>query len=226
MRVLVVEDDKVLRDGLVRYLGEKGYSVSIATNGDEVDAVLKNETFAIVILDIGLPGYDGFEVLRRMRQRPVYVPVLILTARDSLEDRVHGLDLGADDYLPKPFALTELEARIRAVVRRREASRETKLVFGSLTIDIDAKRTWLNEAPLRLTGREWAILEFLVLRAGQMVRKEQIVAAISNWDLEASPNSVEVHISRLRSKLGTAALQIHSIRGFGYYLEKHTDSSN
>lgn len=223
MRVLIVEDDKVLADGLMRYLQQAGYVVDMAGSGSEADKVLADEDFSLVILDIGLPGLDGFEVLRRLRRRPRYVPVLVLTARDALEDRVHGLNVGADDYLVKPFALQELEARIRAVVRRGQASEGTKLVYGTLAMDADARRAWLAERPLRLTVREWHVLEFLVMRAGKIVSKEQIISAISRWDADVSPNALEVHISRLRSKLEPAGLRIHSIRGFGYYLDKQAD---
>jgi two-component system OmpR family response regulator len=220
MRVLIVEDDKVLADGLTRYLQQTGYIVDVASSGTEADAVLNSEAFGLVILDIGLPGLDGFEVLRRIRRRSRYTPVLVLTARDALEDRVHGLDLGADDYLVKPFALQELEARVRAVVRRGQTPEGAKLSYGDLVMDTDARRAWLAEHPLKLTAREWHVLEFLVTRAGKIVSKEQIVSAISRWDSEVSYNAVEVHISRLRSKLESAGLRIHSIRGFGYYLDK------
>lgn len=224
MRVLIVEDDRLLGDGLVRYLQQAGYMTDIATSGTEADAVLANDEYDLVILDIGLPGMDGFEVLRRLRHRQRYVPVLVLTARDTLEDRVHGLDLGADDYLVKPFALLELEARIRAVVRRGQATSGNRIVHGPLVVDTGARRAWLNDMPLRLTAREWNVLEFLILREGKMVSKDQIVSAISSSDDEISHNSVEVHISRLRAKLEPAGLKIHSIRGFGYYLDIKADS--
>jgi len=223
MRILIVEDDKVLSDAMTRYLRQAGYVVDVAGNGVEAGAILATEEFDLVVLDIGLPGMDGFEILRRVRRRPKYLPVLVVTARDALEDRVHGLDLGADDYLVKPFALQELEARIRAVVRRGQATEGTKLTYGALVMDTGAKRAWLADKPLRLTAREWLVLEFLVTRAGKIVNKEQIVSAISNWDADMSHNALEVHISRLRSKLEPAGLRIHSIRGFGYYLDTQGD---
>jgi len=225
MKVLIVEDDKILSDGLVRYLQQAGYVVEAAASGGEADTVLRNDEFDLVVLDIGLPGMDGFEVLRRLRRGARYVPALMLTARDGLEDRIRGLDLGADDYLVKPFSLRELEARIRAVFRRGRAPVDGKLICGPLAVDMAARRAWLHDAPLRLTGREWAVLEYLVLRAGKMVSKEQIISGISGWEGDISHNSIEVHISRLRSKLEPAGLKIHSIRGFGYYLEQQEPAS-
>lgn len=223
MHVLIVEDDKALGDGLVRYLRQAGYHTELATSGREADLLLAHEEYDLLILDIGLPGIDGFEVLRRARQRERYVPVLVLTARDSVADRVHGLDLGADDYLIKPFSLMELEARMRAVIRRGQQTAETQIVCGQLTVDIAAKRVWVAGGPVRLTAREWGVLEFLVLRAGKIVSKEQIVSAISGADEDLNLNVVEVYISRLRNKLGPAGVKIHSIRGFGYYLDKTSD---
>lgn len=219
MRILIAEDDKTLGDGLVRYLLQAGHNAELATSGSDADQLLAAEEYDLLILDIGLPGLDGFEVLRRARRRERYVPALVLTARDSVEDRVHGLDLGADDYLVKPFSLVELEARIRAVMRRGQRTAETQLVLGELKVDTAARRVWVAGQPVRLTAREWAILEFLVLRAGKIVSKEQIVSAISDRDAELSLNVVEVHISRLRTKIEPAGVKIHSIRGFGYYLD-------
>ena len=227
MRVLIVEDDEVLADGLMRYLQQAGYLTDLATTGPQADAVLATEDFDLVILDIGLPRMDGFEVLRRlrararqMRARARQMPVLVLTARDALEDRVRGLNLGADDYLVKPFALLELEARLRAIVRRGQVTADARLAYGPLTLDLEGKRAWLSDEPLRLTIREWQLLEFLVLRAGKMVSKDQIISALSAADAEISHTSVEVHISRLRQKLDPAGIRISSIRGFGYYVDK------
>jgi two-component system, OmpR family, response regulator len=225
MRVLIVEDDKLLGDGLTRYLQQAGYVVDVSTNGTQADTLLGQEEYDLVILDIGLPGMDGFEVLRRMRRRKRYVPVLVLTARDTLDDRVRGLDLGADDYLVKPFALLELEARVRAVTRRGQTVNGTPLTYGPLILDTGARRAWLQQKPLKLTAREWGVLEFLILRAGKMVNKDQIVAAVSQWDAEISHNAVEVYISRLRSKLEPAGIRIHAVRGFGYYLDKQGDNN-
>lgn len=225
MRVLIVEDDRVLAEGLCRYLQQRNYVVHNAESGVEADAMLGTQEFGLVILDLGLPGIDGFEVLRRIRRSSRYVPVLILSARDTLDDRVRGLDGGADDYLVKPFAPQELEARIRAIVRRGQIAEGGKISLGSLLVDMSARRAWLDDAPLRLTAREWQILEFLLLRSGKIVSKEQIAAAVSAQDGETSYSALEVHISRLRSKLERARVKIHSIRGFGYYIDDGTRSS-
>jgi two-component system, OmpR family, response regulator len=220
MRVLIVEDDEVLADGLDRYLKQAGYQTDLAISGTEADALLANEEFDLVLLDLGLPGVEGLEVLRRLRLRKSHIPVLIVTARDAVEDRVRGLDLGADDYLIKPFALVELGSRMRAVVRRGQAATNSQIACGPLSLDLEARRAWLAGEALRLTAREWNLLEYLVLRAGKMVSKDQIVSALSSAEEEVSHTSVEVHISRLRAKLERAGLQIRSIRGFGYYIEK------
>ena len=218
MRVLIAEDDEVLADGLERYLKQAGYATQRVANGAHADSLLATEEFDLAILDIGLPGLDGFEVLRRLRARRREIAVLILTARDAVDDRVRGLDLGADDYLVKPFALVELEARLRAILRRGQPLDNTHVSYGALTLDIDAKRAWLKGEPIRLTAREWRILEFLILRAGKMVSKDQIVSALAAADDDLSYSAIEVHISHLRQKIDPA-VRIRSIRGFGYYLE-------
>ena len=220
LQVLIVEDDAVLADGLVRYLQQAGYRTEVVTNGTDADLQLRSDVHDLVVLDIGLPGLDGFEVLRRLRARGGRARVLMLTARDAVEDRVHGLDLGADDYLVKPFSLQELEARLRAIARRHEDAANRQLNYGPLKLNTEAKRAWIDNEPLRLTIREWQILEFLVSRAGHMVSKDQIVFGLASLDEEMSHTSVEVHISHLRQKLEPAGIRIRSIRGFGYYLEK------
>jgi two-component system OmpR family response regulator len=219
MKVLIAEDDRLLGDGLSRFLRQSGHETDVATNGLQADAMLSTREYDLALLDIGLPGMDGLELLRRVRQRERYLPAVLVTARDSLEDRIHGLNHGADDYLVKPFSLTELEARMRAIVRRSQSLGHTRLSYGVLELDVEGSRAWLGGQPLRLTGREWGVLKFLILRAGKIVSKEQILAGVARPDEEMSYNAIEVHISRLRSKLEPAGIQIHSIRGFGYYLE-------
>jgi DNA-binding response OmpR family regulator len=218
MHVLLVEDDTVLADGLSRVLAASGMRVELATDGLAADQLLQKSTPAVVVLDIGLPGIDGFEVVRRLRARASTLPVLLLTARDAVEDRVRGLELGADDYLVKPFATPELVARIRALARRN-APRPNVLALGQLVLDTSARRARIGERALELSVREWAVLEYLMQHAGRVVSKQQIIDAILPWGDDITLNAVEVYVSRLRLKLLDAGIAIRTIRGFGYLLE-------
>jgi two-component system OmpR family response regulator len=218
MHVLLVEDDTVLSDGIARNLASHGMLVDAVNNGSDADAILQQREIAAVVLDIGLPGMDGFEVVRRLRTRGSRTPVLLLTARDAVEDRVYGLEIGADDYLVKPFATPELVARVRALLRRH-GPRGNSLQIGALTLDTAARRTQVHGRPIDLSAREWAILEYLIRNSGRVVSKQQIIDAILPWSEEVTLNAVEVYVSRLRIKLGDAGLAIRTIRGFGYMLE-------
>ncbi|GAO37364.1 transcriptional regulator [Sulfuricella sp. T08] len=220
MRILVAEDDAELADGLCRALRQSDYAVDHAANGKQADAWLKKENYDLAILDLGLPGLNGMEVLRRLRRREQPVPVLILTALDALEDRVQGLDLGADDYVVKPIAYAELEARIRALIRRSQGKLNPQLRHGPLMLDTVGKRAYLDDQPIDLSAREWAVLEFFLLRAGRIVSKEQLLQALCGWDEEITPNAIEQYVSRLRAKLEPAGIVISTVRGLGYYLEK------
>ncbi|MEQ1667477.1 MAG: response regulator transcription factor [Sulfuriferula sp.] len=219
MRVLIVEDDDLLAAGLVRALDQTGYAVDRVNSGERADLALTAETYDLVVLDIGLPGIDGFTVLKHLRSRGQTCPVLILTARDAVNDRVRGLDLGADDYMIKPFALSEFEARLRALVRRGTQSASPQLSCGKLLLDTLSHRAWLGDVSLNLTAREWGILEYLLMRQGQVLSKDKILQAVCSWDETISPNAIEVYMSRLRSKLEPAGVFIRTIRGFGYLLE-------
>ena len=219
MHVLVVEDDAVLADGLSRVLGGHGMVVEVVGDGDRADALLQRAARAeVVVLDIGLPGIDGFEVVRRLRARGSQVPVLLLTARDAIEDRVRGLELGADDYLVKPFATAELVARLKALARRN-APKPTVLALGDLALDLSAKRARVRDKTVELSVREWAVLEYLLQHGARVVSKQQIIEAILPWGDDLTLNAVEVYISRLRLKIGDAGVSIRTIRGFGYMLE-------
>jgi DNA-binding response OmpR family regulator len=221
MHVLVVEDDAVLADGLSRVLGSHGMAVEVVGNGAQADQLLQRAGAAaaeVVVLDIGLPGMDGFEVVRRLRARGNAVPVLLLTARDAVEDRVRGLEQGADDYLVKPFATAELVARVKALARRHTAP-QTALALGQLSLDVAAKRARVGDKVIELSVREWAVLEYLLQHAARVVSKQQIIDAILPWGDDISPNAVEVYISRLRLKIADAGVTIRTIRGFGYMLE-------
>jgi two-component system, OmpR family, response regulator len=220
MRILVVEDDSVLRDGLNRSLSNAGYAVEITDDGTLADGLLSVHAFDLVVLDLGLPGLDGLEVLRRLRRRASTVPVLILTARDNIADRVNGLDAGADDYLVKPFELAELEARVRALVRRAQSVATARINHGALTLDTAARRAFVGEDALDLSAREVALLEALLLSAGRVVSKDQLADRLYGVSDEVGPNAIEVFVHRLRRKIESAGVSIRTIRGLGYLVEK------
>lgn len=220
MRILIAEDDPVLADGLTRSLRQADYAVDCVASGDQADHVLLAQVYDLVILDLGLPKLDGFEVLRRLRHRGSTVPVLVLTARDALDDRVKGLDLGADDYLTKPFDLPELEARVRALIRRGQSGGGSVLVHGALKLDTAGRRATLNGVSLDLSARELGVLEVLMHRSGRVVNKEQLAEQLYGWDEEVGPNAIEVYVHRLRRKLEPAGVVIRTIRGLGYLLDK------
>jgi DNA-binding response OmpR family regulator len=221
MRVLLVEDDIMLADGLKRSLTQADYTVDWTADGEDAEEILRDQEFDLVVLDLTLPGMDGLEILRSLRMRKKPVPVLIITARSELDDRIKGLDLGADDYLTKPFELGEFDARVRALLRRSHGEGLEKLACGALTVDITARRAFLDETPLDLPRREHHILEALVSRQGRIVSKDQIVDFISGYDEELNPSAVEIYISRLRKKFLDTDVDIRTIRGMGYTIECH-----
>lgn len=220
MRVLIAEDDSVLADGLCRSLRKSGYAVDWVATGSEADAALAAQPYDLLILDLGLPRMSGMEVLRRLRGRECTVPVLILTAADSVEQRVRGLDLGADDFMAKPFALSELEARVRALVRRANGAGATLVRLGDLVFDQTGRTATLHGQSLELSARETGLLEVLLSRVGRLVSKEQIVDHLCEWGDEVSHNAIEVYMHRLRKKLEGAGIRIATVRGLGYCLER------
>jgi two-component system OmpR family response regulator len=220
MRILVAEDDAILADGVTRTLRQSGYAVDWVKNGVEADTALDTEDFDLLILDIGLPKKSGLDVLKRLRARDSRVPVLILTALDGINDRVRGLDAGADDYLAKPFELAELEARVRALTRRGMAGGPTLLRHGALTYDQVGRIARLNGEALELSAREVSLLEIFLSRAGRLVSKDQLVSHVCEWGEEVSPNAIEVYVHRLRKKLEPGGVRIVTVRGLGYSLEK------
>jgi DNA-binding response OmpR family regulator len=219
MHVLLVEDDAVLADGICRILKGHGMVVDVVHNGTDADSALQSREVAVIVLDIGIPGIDGFEVVRRLRARGSSLPVLLLTARDAIQDRVHGLELGADDYLVKPFATPELVARLKALVRR-SSPKPLELQVGGLLLDTFSRRARIHDQVMELSAREWAVLEYLMQQASRVVSKEQIINAILPWGEEMTLNAVEVYVSRIRLKIAGAGVTIRTIRGFGYMLEK------
>jgi two-component system OmpR family response regulator len=220
MLILLVEDDPLLADGLARSLRQSGYRIEIAGDGLAADRLLERAAFDLVILDLGLPGLDGSDVLKRLRERRQGTPVLVLSARVGLEERVRLLDLGADDYVVKPVALAELEARVRALIRRGQQPAGPEIFLGRLRLDVAGKRAWVEGVPLDLSAREWAALEFLAGRVNRIINKDQFMQALYSWEEEITPNAIEKFVSRLRSKLEPAGVNIRTVRGLGYYLEK------
>ena len=220
MRVLIAEDDRVLADGLLRALRASGFAADHVASGSEADAALASHDFDVVILDLGLPKMHGLDVLRKMRARGSSVPVLILTAADSVEQRVKGLDLGADDYMAKPFSLQELEARVRALTRRGLGTASTILKHGPLSFDATGRVCYINEQMIELSARELSLLEVLLQRAGRLVSKDQLVERLCEWGEEVSNNAIEVYVHRLRKKIEQGPIRIATVRGLGYCLEK------
>ncbi|HEX6721985.1 MAG TPA: response regulator transcription factor [Burkholderiaceae bacterium] len=218
MRILVVEDDKVLADALSRTLVQAAHAVDIVASGDDADHAVALGIYDLVILDIGLPGMSGLDVLRRLRARKSTLPVLMLTALDTLEDRVRGLDLGADDYLAKPFDLPELEARVRALLRRSTNSTPF-LEHGPLRFDTVGRRVYWDKRPLELSPRELAVLEILLMRAGRVVSKAQMVNHLYGFGDDVADNAVEVNVYRLRKKLEPLGCEIRTVRGMGYLMD-------
>lgn len=219
MRLLLVEDDVMVASGIKLGLCDAGYTVDWVGSGERAEQALDRESFDLAIVDIGLPGIDGLELTRRLRERGLAMPVLILTARDALHDRVQGLDLGADDYMVKPFELPELLARLRALLRRSQAATSAVLSFGALEMDTAHRRVTLAGQVMDIGPREWTVLEYLLMQAPKPAAKDKLLAALTGWDKEITPNAIEVYVSRLRGKLEPAGILLRAIRGFGYRLE-------
>jgi two-component system OmpR family response regulator len=220
MRVLIVEDDPLQADILFHAFHKPGYTVTHENNGKRADHLLSTHEFDVVILDMGLPDMDGADVLLRLRDRKNKVPVLILTARDEVKDRVRGLDMGADDYLTKPFDINELEARVRSLIRRGQSASGAQLQVGALCLDMVGHLATLKGRALELSGREFKVLEILVLRAGRVVSKKQLCEQVSGLGELVSDNAIEVYVYRLRKHLEPGGINIRTVRGLGYMLEK------
>lgn len=214
MRILLVEDDALLGDALQAGLRQAGFAVDWLRDGSAADAALRVEDFAAVVLDLGLPKLAGFEVLRKLRSRDDRTPVLILTARDALDDRVKGLDTGADDYVVKPIAIAELAARLRALVRRAQGGAGSALRVGELEIDPAARSVNLAGVPVELQPREFAVLLELVLNAGRVLTRTQLESRLYEWGDALESNAIEVHVHHLRRKLAPSL--IRTVRGVGY----------
>ncbi|SMQ68656.1 two-component system, OmpR family, response regulator [Devosia lucknowensis] len=220
MRILVVEDNLTLASGIERLLKQSGYAVDCVHDGLSAEAVVSTEAFDVVILDLNLPELDGLSVLRSIRDRKLDSAVLILTAKDAPADRIRGLDLGADDYLTKPFDVGELEARVRALIRRKSGARSPLVSFGALTFDLNARTLTSEQGIVDVPARELSVLELLFSRSGKVVHKHVIIESLSAFDDDLTPNAVEQYVSRLRRKLIPYDVTINTARGIGYYLSK------
>ncbi|CDZ39932.1 DNA-binding response regulator TctD [Neorhizobium galegae bv. officinalis] len=219
MRILLVEDNQALADGLSTILRGSGYAVDAVADGASAEAVAAAETYDLVILDLNLPEMDGLDVLRAMRARANKAAVMILTARGTPEERVKGLDLGADDYMIKPFDIPEFEARIRVLLRRQAGLRSSIVNYGGITFDLNSRTFSSQGVTLDLPAREVALLELLFLRAGKVVSKDAIMASLTGFDDDLSANAIEQYVSRLRRRLAPHGLTVKTARGIGYYLE-------
>jgi two-component system, OmpR family, response regulator len=219
VRLLVVEDDDIVADAITRGLAAANYAVHRVASAESAQAALAAEEFALAVIDVGLPGSDGLSLVRRLRSSGKTLPTLILTARCTLADKVKALDLGADDFMSKPFEAAELAARCRALMRRSSGALNGIIKLNRLSVDLTGKRLCIDEGEVELTAREWLVLECLVRRMGLIVSKDRLQQAVANPDQDITANAVEVQISRLRAKLGDAA-NIRSLRGLGYRLEE------
>ncbi len=218
MKILIVEDDALLLQGLILAMQSEGYACDGVSTSREAMLSLASGHYSLIVLDLGLPDEDGLNLLLRLRREKVCLPVLILTARDTVEDRISGLDAGADDYLIKPFALEELNARIRALLRRHNNQGDSEIVVDDLRLNVTTRQVWLAGQSMDLTPKEYALLSRLMLKAGSPVHREILYNDIYNWDNEPATNTLEVHIHNLRDKIGKD--RIRTVRGFGYQLIK------
>ncbi|HMW19158.1 response regulator [Accumulibacter sp.] len=222
MRILVVEDDNLVARGLKQGLMQAGYTVDLAESAESAEASLSDEEFDLALVDIGLPKADGLTLTGRLRARNDRLPVLVLSARGGMADTVKGLDVGADDYMAKPFRLPELCARIRALIRRANAVADVWLRHDGLALCPASRTATLNGRPVELTKSEWAILEILLMASPNVVNKNRLVQGLAGWDKDITPNAVEVHVSRLRAKLTEGGIEIRTVRGIGYRVDAPT----
>ncbi len=223
MRILITEDDAALAEALQFTLRQSGYAVDWVNNGAAADEALQRDVFGLLILDLGLPKLDGFEVLRRLRRHNATLPVLILSGREQPEEKVTGLDLGADDYLVKPFSLSELQARVRALLRRGQGSAAPQISFGELSFDTVERVATVDGKALALSAQETSVLEVLLARFGRVVSKEELMEQLYSAGHEVSLNAIEVYVHRLRKKLELTGVSVRTQYGRGYlldYLEK------
>lgn len=222
MRILLVEDDELLQKALASALAEAGLELDVLSAAEPALDALAHGMHDLAIVDIGLPGMDGLSLVRHLRASGNKVPVLMLTARDGLDDRVRGLNEGADDYLIKPFLLPELLARVQALIRRSQSAASSRVAAGPLVMDIASHEAELAGQPLGLTGREWDLLLALVLAMPKVLAKRRLADSLSRWDKEITDNAIEIYVSRVRGKLADSGVTIRTVRGIGYRLDIET----
>lgn len=220
MRILIVEDDRLLADALKSGLEKYHHHVDWAESAEAAETIIQGETYDAMLVDIGLPGKNGFQFVQQFRGAKGTTPVLFLTALDSMDDLVRGLDVGADDYIAKPYRLPELAARLRALHRRNNAQSSSVILHNSLSLNLSSRIATLSGEAVDLTKREWEILEILLLASPKVVSKDTLIQKLIGWDKEITPNNIEVHISRLRNKLDTTEVFIRTIRGIGYRIDE------
>lgn len=219
MRILVVEDNKKLGQGLKHLLNDSSFVADLVEDGDGALSAAAAFNYDLIVLDLSLPDIDGLQVLKEIRAKRSLVPVLILTARGGLDDRIKGLDIGADDYMSKPFEWSELEARIRALLRRSQAVKTSQLEFGQISLDLKTNQVFANEKSIELPARETNVLRELLIANGRILSKSRLIETLSSFDEDISENAIEQYISRLRKRLVTYGLTIKAARGLGYYLQ-------
>jgi two-component system OmpR family response regulator len=219
VRILIAEDDSSIAEALKFALSQVGYAVDAVTDGAAADEALKSEGFSLLILDLGLPKIEGLEVLRRLRRRNSGIPVLILSAREKPEEKVMGLDLGADDYLAKPFSVNELQARVRALLRRGQGASSPVVSYGDLSFDTVGRTAALKGLTLPLSAHETGVLEILLHRFSRVVSKEQLLEQLYSYDKDVGHNTIEVYVHRLRKKLNGAGITVRTVYGRGYMID-------
>jgi two-component system OmpR family response regulator len=220
MRTLIAEDDAAIAAALVGALERSGHAVDHVTDGVQADRALRESVYDLLVLDLGLPHLDGRDVLARLRRRGAGLPVLVITAREGLQERVRVLDIGADDFLIKPFALAEFEARARALLRRSMTQGVPEIRIGRLRLNLSGRMAWMDDQPLPLTPREFGLIEALISRPHRVVSRAQLIEALCNWDQELTDNSLDIAMHRLRRKLQDSGAAIRTMRGLGYLLEE------
>ncbi len=223
MRILIVEDDEVLGESLVRRASLQGHGVDLVVNGGQADDILKHTEFDLIILDLNLPGMEGKRVLENLRKRKKDTPVLILTAKHQVEDRITLLDCGADDYLTKPFDFGELEARCRVLLRRNAGKSQSILNYGNLTLDLNTCSVSVDGIPVELKQREYRLLEIFLTHTGRVLSKDELLNHIYNFNESPSPNAIELYVGRLRKKISSSSVDIKTLRGLGYLLDSYDE---